>query len=319
MLSVTVIIPAYKPNFRFTATLESLAAQTSRDFCVIVSLDQSDNEELPPIPSMNGVSLSWIRQPTRLGWVGNVNCLLKAVTTPYFMVLSHDDCISPTYIEKALAVLAARQDVIVAHGEVRYFGVRDGEVGTSGNIEGDRVRRAIECLVRGSHLTLGWRGVTRSDAIRNGLRLRTRQSDGLFSNHLWEIELLLQGASVAVDGIHYAKYTDATGLSRTYHRFSADQRSRSLADNVAALVEMVGDYGLSAAEQEEIVSRYMEWILSLQGHWDVVSEDGNSNAAKYIDIRPALARFAAKIAVSVATDTVAPLPIDPPDQNGKRQ
>jgi glycosyltransferase involved in cell wall biosynthesis len=309
---VTVLVPAYKPGKRFTATMASLAAQTHRELMVHVSLDHGDDRGLPPLPEMGRVDVTITRQPRRLGWVGNVNTLVAEVKTPYFMVIAHDDCITPCYIEKAIALLAERPATVAAHGVIRWHGIRDGEVGQVADNVGEPIERVLKCIERGPHLALGWRGVVRTDAIERGLRLRTRRSDGLFSNHLWEVELLLQGDTAAIDDVFYDKYTDPMGLSRTYHQMTVDQKSMSLADNVAALAEMVATYPLNLSEQEEIVAAYVRWLLDLQGNWNVLSGENNVDGMPYSSVKPALARFAARIGLNATMPPLEPTIVEPP-------
>jgi hypothetical protein len=313
MSCVTVLIPAYKPTERFAATMASLAAQRHRELVVHVSLDHCDDQACPTLPDMGRVDVTVTKQPRRLGWVANVNALLATVETPYFMVLSHDDCLTPCYIERAVDILVRRPHAVAAHGGIRWHGIRDGEIGQQADIVGSPIERVRQCIARGPHLALGWRGVARADALCRGLRLRTRRSDGLFANHLWEIELLLQGDTAAIDDAYYDKYTDPTGLSRTYCGMTVEQKSMSLADNVAALVEMVGAYPLGPPEQEEIVTAYLQWLLELQGNWNVLSDERSLDDMTYASVRPALARFAARIAMNATLAPLQPGVVDPPE------
>ena len=118
---VTVLVPAYRPGAPFMGCLESLAAQTHPRVKVRVSLDYAPDHSLPELPALPHLILH--RQSERLGWVGNVNWLLGRIDTPYAMVLSHDDQLSPSFIAEAAAVLKQRPEVVVVHGEVRYFGI----------------------------------------------------------------------------------------------------------------------------------------------------------------------------------------------------
>ena len=134
-----------------------------------------------------------------------------------------------------------------------------------------------------------------------GLRLRTRRSDGQFSNTLWALELLLHGESEGLPQIRYEKYTDpVAGLSRVYHRRTREQKSAMLADNLACLVDVLRDTGFSEDEQQLVVCRYAAWMLSLQGNWNVVVEELNSDAMTYAEVRPALAELLANALVSMA-------------------
>src|SRR3972149_6817069 len=86
---VTVLVPAYRPGPQFVACLNSLAAQTHPRIKVQVSLDHAPDHVMPELPTIPHLVLH--HQSARLGWVGNVNWLLRHVHTPYFMVGGHDD------------------------------------------------------------------------------------------------------------------------------------------------------------------------------------------------------------------------------------
>jgi hypothetical protein len=254
-----------------------------------------------------------IRQTGRLGWIGNVNFLLGQIESPYVIVVGHDDRLSPDYIERAVETLERREDVSVVHGTMRHHGVNDGVLMEAEGIEGTRFQRLTECLHRGVHRGLAWRGVARSEAISHGLCLRTRKSNGLFANHIWELELLVHGGSASVDGIFYDKFTDPTGLSRSYHALSSDQVSQSLADNVVALIDMVSQHGFSASEREIIVAAYVDSMLGLGGAWDFLSAGPSSAQLPFTEVRAPLSQFLARVAIGLTEPAKGSQVLDPPD------
>lgn len=299
--TVTVVIPAYRPGARFVGVLESLAAQTYTDVLIRVSLDHSPGHILPDLPDLRGKRLEFIQQPQRLGWVSNVNALLGTVTTPFFVILAHDDQLSPRYIEQAVDVLERHPSVVVAHGTVRHHGIREGDVDSAPSISGDRMQRVMKLFERGPHKSaLGYRGVVRSELLSHGLRLRARRSDGMFANDLLSFEIIVHGDSVSIPDIFFDKFTDPGGLSRDYHHRTYEQRAAMLADNLACLVDVVKDAGFPEDEQIEIAWRYANWLLGLQGNWNVVSEERNSDNETYASVRPAIALFAAQAVLSAA-------------------
>ena len=295
---VTVVVPAYKPDFRFVKTAESLARQSWPNMRVHVSLDSAPEQQLPEVPELPGLKV--FKQGKRLGWVGNVNFLLKTVETPYFIILAHDDGLTPDYISKAVAVLEQRPEVVVVHGAVRYHGVvRDGESEFTPSISGKRHERIGQFFRRQPLIAqLGWRGVARSSMLQSGLRLRTRLSDGQFSNTVWSLELLLHGESVGLPDIAYDKYTYQDGLSRDYNNRTMDERSTMLADSVACLVDVLNEHGLRPAAKERIISAYVKWLLTLQGNWNIVADEARSDSRTYAEIREPLATFVAKTIIS---------------------
>jgi hypothetical protein len=295
--AVTVIIPTYRPDARFIRTLESIRAQTHPAVFVNVSVDPFPGHEVPDLPDMSRLTI--IHQPTRLGWVGNTNALLPTIRTPLFLALSHDDTLTPKYVEKCVAALMQKPEAIVAHGAFRNHGARDDHM-TTPPITGTRIERLREFIRRRPHMAeLGWRGVTRTELVGRGIRLRTRRSDGHLSNVLWALEQLCYGDSVEVPGEYYDRFVEADGLSRQFHQRSLAERSAMLADNAACVLDVAREVGLSAGETEWVFTDWIQWLLELQGNWNVLADEPRSDARTLAEMRPAMARFVANVALSL--------------------
>jgi GT2 family glycosyltransferase len=58
-----------------------------------------------------------IRQPVRLGWLGNANALLRAAEGDYAFFAFHDDPLRPTYVEKLVAKLEENPQAVVAFSD----------------------------------------------------------------------------------------------------------------------------------------------------------------------------------------------------------
>jgi hypothetical protein len=296
---VSVLIPAYRPA-HLPRTLDSLAAQSLPATAVHVSLDYAPDFELSALPALAGLRVH--RQAQRLGWVGNVNGLLARVDTPFFIVLAHDDCLSPEFLADCTAALRETPQAVVAHGQCLHYGIREGEVAFTEAIRGTPFARVMAFLDRGPHLAeLGWRGVVRSSALEAGVHLRCARSDGQFSNTLWALELLTLGESIALQQVHYAKHTDPVlGLSRQFHRRGTAEKSRMLADNLACLVEVLAVRQFPPEERQLILSRYAQWLLELEGAWNELSDRAYFAQMAYSELRPAIAQFVANALLSLA-------------------
>jgi hypothetical protein len=217
------------------------------------------------------------------------------------MLLMHDDAITPGYIGAAVTALESDLEVTVAHGSVRNHGLRTDLV-TTGPIRGSSLDRVREFLLRGpTSAELGYRGVTRSDVLATGMHMRSRRSDGMFANTLWSLELLLSGHSTLLEGEYYDKFTEPDGLSRDYHGRSREQRSRMLAESIANLAALLADHGVADADREELLRMWAEWVLGLEGHWNVLGDEPASGARTVADVRSAFAGFAADVAASLVT------------------
>jgi len=295
--AVTVIIPAYRPDHRFVRTLASLQAQTHPALWVNVSVDPAPGHAMPALPDIPRLTI--IEQPIRRGWVGNTNALLPTVKTPLFLALSHDDTLTPEYLEKCVPALLADPEAMVAHGGYRQHGIGPRELSTS-SINGPRRERIKTFIDRQPHLAeLGWRGVVRSELIARGLRLRTRRSDGHLSNTLWALELLFHGTSIDVPGVFYDRHVEADGLSREFHRRTLAERSVMLADNAACVLDAVNEARLPPDEAELAVVGWMSWLLDLQGNWNVLADELRSDQRTFSELHSAIARFVANVALSL--------------------
>lgn len=305
---VTVLIPAYRPD-RIVDTVGTLARQDFKEFRVRIGCDHAPGYTLPDLP-FDDLDLEVVQHSKRLGWVGNVNALIASVDTPYFVVVAHDDGLSPGFLGAAVRALDVVPDAVVAHGDTEHRGVvRAGELATTATIRGTPFQRAAEFIRRGPHRAeLGWRGLVRREALPQAPRLRVRLSDGQFANTLFSLELLLYGNSVSLDGIRYIKNTGAAGFSRDLVGRSADVKSSMLADNLACLAAALADAGkrLSLAERETILTEYTQWLLMLQGPWNVLADERDSSRRQFRDLREPVARFVAHALLSSVADGPQP-------------
>jgi len=307
---VTVLVPAYRPD-RIAETIDTLARQEFKEFRVRVGSDYAPGYTLPDL-LCDELDVEVVHHSRRLGWVGNVNALLASVDTPYFVIVAHDDGLSPGFLMAAVQALESCPDAVVAHGATEHRGVvRAGELATTGSICGTPFERVGEFIRRGPHRAeLGWRGLIRRNALPREPRLRARLSDGQFANTVFSLELLLYGNSVSLEGIRYVKNTGPAGLSRDLVSRSVDEKSSMLADNLACLAVALAEAAdrLSFAERETILTDYTIWLMTLQGPWNVLANERDSSRRRFGDLRAPVARLLARSLLS--SMSVEPRPSD---------
>ena len=297
--AVTVLIPAYRSDERLVRTLLSIQRQTHTPAVVELSFDAAPGHTPPALPAVHGLRVR--HQPRQLGWIAHVNRLLELVSTPYFLLLYHDDALSPEYVRRAVTALEADPAAVVAHGAVRYHGLRSDVVATE-SIRGESLDRVREFLRRGpTSAELAQRGVVRSTVLASGIHFRTRRSDGMFANTLWSLELLLFGDAIAVPGEYYDKFLDGDGLSRAYHGRGREERSRMLAESVANVAALLAERGVAGPAIEELSRKWAEWVLGLQGNWNVLWDEPSSDVRQVSEVRSAFAAFVADVAASLVT------------------
>ncbi|AEM47330.1 glycosyl transferase family 2 [Acidithiobacillus ferrivorans SS3] len=97
---VTIAIPTYNRSAFLTEALDSALAQTFQNIEVIVSDNASTDNTLQLLGNYNYDRLIVIQQETNLGMMGNWNSCLNKASGELFLLLSDDDFLEPTAIEK---------------------------------------------------------------------------------------------------------------------------------------------------------------------------------------------------------------------------
>lgn len=131
---ITVLIPYYNLAEYLPATLESVAAQTYRNFDVILVDDGSTDPasiELADRLAREGV-VRLVRKPNG-GLASARNAGFAAAETKWVFTLDADDLIAPTFLEKTAAVLAARPDLAYVSALLQSFTVDPSRI-VSGHI-----------------------------------------------------------------------------------------------------------------------------------------------------------------------------------------
>lgn len=103
---VTVGIPVHNMAQHIGATLESLKAQTFRDFDIVV-LDDASTDNLDDVLEPYAADVKLMKFEENMGVRHAVNAMIALCETEFFVSLAADDIIEPTYLERALAEFAA--------------------------------------------------------------------------------------------------------------------------------------------------------------------------------------------------------------------
>ena len=91
--TVVALVPAWRSAAFIQETLDSLGAQTYPNLHVLISDDASpDNTaEICEAFAARRANTRVIRQAKNLGWIGNVNALLREAAGDYFFFAFHDE------------------------------------------------------------------------------------------------------------------------------------------------------------------------------------------------------------------------------------
>ena len=132
--TVTVVIPLYNARDVIGATIESVLAQTWKDYEIIV-VDDGSQDGSGDLVRAFGQQVRYIRQENT-GVAGARNRGIEESHGEYIALLDHDDLWHPTKLERQVAVLTERPEVgLVITGimHIRSDGTPTGEIGGAYN------------------------------------------------------------------------------------------------------------------------------------------------------------------------------------------
>lgn len=121
---VTIIVPCYNYGRFLAEAVESALEQTHAPLEVIVIDDGSMDDSLE-VASRYEPAVTVLTQPNQ-GLVAVLNRGLREAAGEYFVILSADDALRPSYVETLLAALLKQPGAAYAYSAMEYFGARSG-------------------------------------------------------------------------------------------------------------------------------------------------------------------------------------------------
>ena len=215
---VVACMPTWNAECFVQETLESVAAQTYPNFEVLVS-DDASADATPAICERFAATdprFRVIRQPRRLGWIGNANLLLQTVRGQYCFFAFHDDPLQPTYVARLVEALQANRRAVLAFTDIRS---RD-RVDSYCELEGvsDRVERARRLIRKRGLWWIPNRGLFRSEAATRIGGMRRHLAGEYKADWPWLLHLALLGEFVRVGEPLIEKVWRDESLSANWNR-----------------------------------------------------------------------------------------------------
>jgi GT2 family glycosyltransferase len=124
---VTVFIPTYNRASLLGSSIESILGQTFEDFVLEISDNASTDSTAEVVAAFTDPRITYVRQPTNLGMLGNHNQFLGRVDTTYALILPDDDLIHPELLARSVAALDARPEAGIVHSAFNVIGA-EGEI-----------------------------------------------------------------------------------------------------------------------------------------------------------------------------------------------
>lgn len=119
---LTIGMPVYRCAETVPRAIESLLAQTFRDFRLLISDDASPDDTAAVCESYaaRDPRVVVVRQPQNLNYA-NFRYLVHAARTPFFMFAPGDDWWHPEYVERMIAALDAEPRAVCAVSRVAFM------------------------------------------------------------------------------------------------------------------------------------------------------------------------------------------------------
>jgi glycosyltransferase involved in cell wall biosynthesis len=195
---VTACMPAWNAAAFIRPVLASLTAQTYPDLDLLISVDacSDDTADICAEFAAANPRVRVIRQPSRLGWIGNANALLEAASGDYLFFAFHDDPLRPQYVERLVEALERNPDAVLAFCDVDSnigafsYDVLDGI--------GDRFARARRVLLQQGPWWVPNRGLMRGGAVKALGGMRRHRAGEVAADLPWLLRLALAGPFVRV-------------------------------------------------------------------------------------------------------------------------
>ena len=215
---VSIAMPVYNGELFLADAIESHLAQTYEDFELVIC-DNASDDDTPAIAERycnKDSRVRYRRNDSNVGANQNFNIGFRETTGEYLRWAAGDDTVEPTYLERTVAVLDSRPDVVLAHAKSnaidrygeplvplkRGFVDPDGfvepfryESASSQWLEKDRPSERIRSVIRNTHRLSFVFGLIRREAVEQTLLHRSFYG----ADKVLLFELLLQGKIVELD------------------------------------------------------------------------------------------------------------------------
>jgi glycosyltransferase involved in cell wall biosynthesis len=112
---VSIAIPLYNCESHIGETIESVLAQTFKDFELTVLDEQSTDRSAEIVQSLKDPRIHYEKNPERLGFFKNWNRCLEVMNGAYCKLLPHDDTLEPTCLERQVEILDKHPEVELVH------------------------------------------------------------------------------------------------------------------------------------------------------------------------------------------------------------
>ena len=215
---VVACMPAWNAEEFIEQTLDSLAAQTYPNLHILISDDASTDHTgaiCQSFAARHG-NCDYRRQAQNLGWIGNVNALLKSARGDYLFFAFHDDPLEPRYVESLVDALERNPAAILAYSDI-HVGERQ-LIYTEVDGVSNRFERARRIIRKNGYWWIPNRGLFRAKAVELTGGMRRHLGGEYSADWPWLLHLSLLGEFVRVPEPLLTKVFRDDGVSTQWNR-----------------------------------------------------------------------------------------------------
>jgi len=206
---VTIGVPVYHGEQFLEETLRSIQNQSHRDIEVIISIDgaQPLSEERCQ-PFLKDSRFRLVVHPERMGWVANINWMMRQVQTPYWYCHAQDDLADPSYVEVLLAHAGKNPEAAVVYCDIESFGLQNLRI-RQPSVNGNPITRQLK-LINRHHSAVAFRGLTRVEALQHAGDIPSNMVESFSTDTVWMSAMARWGGLVRLPvKLYYKRYHPA--------------------------------------------------------------------------------------------------------------
>jgi len=265
MSKVSVCLPVFNGRRFLRAAIETVLAQTHKDFEVLVADDCSEDDSLQvaqELAARDNRLVVW-KNDKRLGLFANYNACIERASGEYIKLFAQDDLLIPNNLETHLDLFSKNTDVALVTGSRNIIGESGQLVETLGQFDEDRTIPGDEVIVQNLTNYCNWVGEPSCVSFPTKLR-GTGFDTTLF--HYGDVEYWFR---IIENGKLF--YTSQPLCSFRRHEGSATRRNMRSMNFIADLAYMGDKYreyleskGVSRQQYwEKMVDTISPWVYSM--------------------------------------------------------
>ncbi len=283
--SVTILIPTFQAESFICETLDSLKKQDFRNFQILISIDKSEDETKSVIKRWcqknKKIPTQIFCQTDYLGWVKNINFLLKKCQTKYFMVLPHDDLLDKTYILKMIQCLEMNQHACTAFSDIQGFGTKKPII-TQNSIKGKRLERTLEFLIY-HESAVAFRGLVNRDVISDFILLPENNCSNFAIDTVWNLQMTLKGELIRIPEVLYHKRYHDDSVNDSWQKFGKEKKIHVWLEHCRDCLKIIFRAGFEVEELYRLIeaskSRLVQEVYPLWAYKELSSLDERDRAS----------------------------------------